>query len=77
MTEPRYDHDCNACSFLGHYEEYDLYFHRDPIEAFIFAKLEEGNNRTILVPISDIELLINALSLAKEKGLYKEGESND
>jgi hypothetical protein len=25
-TEPRYDHDCDACVYLGQYEQYDLYY---------------------------------------------------
>ena len=24
--EPRYNHDCMACTFLGYYHEYDLYY---------------------------------------------------
>jgi hypothetical protein len=23
---PRYNHDCDKCTYLGQYEEYDLYF---------------------------------------------------
>lgn len=26
LVRPRYLHDCDTCVFLGHFEEYDLYF---------------------------------------------------
>ena len=26
MEKPRYQHDCNTCTFLGQYKEYDLYY---------------------------------------------------
>ena len=26
MEQPRYEHDCNICEFLGQYREYDLYY---------------------------------------------------
>jgi len=26
ITQPRYQHDCTACHFLGQYKKYDLYF---------------------------------------------------
>jgi hypothetical protein len=26
MDKPRYQHDCTACTYLGQYKEFDLYF---------------------------------------------------
>ena len=26
LPKPRHEHDCSQCTFLGYYNEYDLYF---------------------------------------------------
>lgn len=38
---PRYEHNCNHCKFLGQHEEYDLYY------------CPQGGNPTILARFSD------------------------
>ena len=30
MEQPKWEHDCEHCVFLGQYNQYDLYFHNRP-----------------------------------------------
>lgn len=65
---PRYEHNCNKCTFLGIHGEYDIYYHADgATDPFIFAKKESGS--TLLMPVSDIKVLITGLSIAVKRGL--------
>jgi len=66
-TEPRYNHDCNRCEFLGTHEEYDLYF--CPDEPTIIARYgnedgEYGSGLVFAVSCSQHEKYKKALRLA-------------
>lgn len=40
-SEPKFDHDCDICLFLGNYHEFDVYFH--PAERGGSIILRSGN----------------------------------
>ncbi len=61
--EPRYAHDCAQCTFLGHYEEYDLYYHEDPIDRFISALSKE---HSYLWRDDEIKILMAGIKLASK-----------
>jgi hypothetical protein len=35
---PRFTHDCDTCTFLGHYRGHDLYAHEAGAEATLIAR---------------------------------------
>ncbi len=88
--EVRFVHDCDECFYLGHYEEYDLYYHSDergsPIETVIARRSSEGSDyisgMVFSKPYVDIvgrphdgfPPLVAARIRAIDKGLLKDGE---
>ena len=44
METPQHKHDCSQCTFLGRYNEYDLYFcHQNGMPTIIARYGEAGN----------------------------------
>jgi hypothetical protein len=66
LPATRYDHDCEACTFLGQYNQYDLYYcHSEPTVIARYAN--EGAAYTSGLS-SDHHALIEAKKRASEKG---------
>ncbi len=71
MESPRFTHDCDSCTFLGTYEEHDLYF--CPREPTVIARASsEGPDYCsgIVSARMGHPLLVEALYRARERGLY-------
>ena len=68
---PRYNHDCKKCTFLGEFEEYDLYFCSRGEHSMIIAKYGDDDYFRGLASesFSKIEVLEIAKCRAIEQGL--------
>ena len=42
MDRPMFDHDCDSCIFLGHYDGHDLYHHKEGMETFVARYGNDG-----------------------------------
>jgi hypothetical protein len=68
MNEPRHEHDCDCCTYLGHFEKYDLYH------------CAHGGNPTVIARYGDdgdymsgmcFAGQVKPLGVAKERALAK------
>jgi hypothetical protein len=77
--KPRYEHDCNACTFLGQYEDYDLYFclrggNRPTV---IYRYGDEGSQYSSGLELADLSpQLGEARKRAIEAGLLTAEQTN-
>ena len=71
MDNARYGHDCNECTFLGQFNEYDLYFCPQGTRPTVIARWSSNGPDYIsgmaLVIISPV--LAEAYNRAKDLGL--------
>lgn len=71
----RFQHDCQLCTFLGTYKEYDLYFCDKGHSTVIARKSHEPSDYLsgmVFAVRNEIEPLRVALTRAIEKGLCDE-----
>jgi hypothetical protein len=40
--KPKFKHDCEVCIFLGHHDDYDLYYHPDMVMDTLIARFGDG-----------------------------------
>lgn len=67
--KPRYEHDCDECKFLGHYNEADMYFcHQINFPTVIIRYSSIGWDYKSGLKSDDPDLQYVA-KIAKEKGL--------
>ena len=73
ITQPRFQHDCTTCHFLGQYKKYDLYF--CPNEPTIVARFSDGQdyNSGMAFAVTSLrnhyrEAVIRALRIPEFKG---------
>jgi len=57
MDNPRYEHDCSNCVFLGRWKEFDLYYH---------PKIGESNENYI-ARYGEEEQYLSGLNIALEQ----------
>lgn len=72
MEAPRYEHTCDACSFLGLFDEYDLYFcPQSGIFPTVIARFSSRNGDYLsgLAFADSVPALAHAKSLAVSQGL--------
>jgi hypothetical protein len=67
LPHPRYTHDCSACTYLGHHDEYDLYF--DHIELTAVARFGDEGASYYSGINSSLEPLSEARQRAVDKGI--------
>ena len=78
MTEeknPRYEHDCKSCAYLGQYREYDLYYcpqHEFPTVIARFGKGPDYKSGMDFAVKGTIPELVEARWRALARGLIKE-----
>ena len=69
MSKPRYEHDCTCCTFLGGYQEYDLY-HCGQDSPTVIARFGElGDYKSGICFADTDDALGKARDLARESGL--------
>lgn len=61
---PRYNHDCNWCTFLGRSDEYDVYHHDETDLEQVF--LHNPDHDSILLTIPQANAVYNALDMVTE-----------
>ena len=73
--QPRFQHDCTICTFLGQYNEFDLYFcpQGGRIPTVIARYGDDGPEyQSGLIPASVLPELQEARKRAIDKGLLKQ-----
>lgn len=70
--EPRFEHDCDKCIFLGHYNEHDLYFCPQGGSPTVIARWSSDGPDYIsgLALVKSSEVLQMAQRRAMEIGLF-------
>jgi hypothetical protein len=72
MDKPRYEHDCNACVYLGKHKEFDLYFCDTAFPTIIARFSSDGPDYASGMDFRDhISPLGEAFKRACEKGFLK------
>jgi hypothetical protein len=56
ITSPKYQHDCNACKFLGHYVGYDVYI--CPSNPSIIARFSDDGPDYVSMDLNEFQSLI-------------------
>ncbi|HVS78832.1 MAG TPA: hypothetical protein VHD84_00885 [Candidatus Saccharimonadales bacterium] len=73
--QPRYEHDCDDCVFLGQWGIYDLYY--CPREPTVLARTgPDGEYRSGMCFVGISEPLTEAYNRAVERGLAEPGLDN-
>jgi len=71
-SKPRYQHDCDACVFLGEHKKYDLYFCGGDWPTVIARYSSDGPDYTSGIAFKDhVEPIGEAFNRACERGLLK------
>ena len=67
---PRYKHDCEDCIFLGHFEEYDLYYCPDdnPVLTTVIARYGDIGDQYMSGLSSSCSPLMEAKGRARKRG---------
>lgn len=52
---PKFQHDCTACAFLGHYHDHDVYLHGWPLHQSVIARFGDDGPDYASAPLSVVE----------------------